>query len=208
MAMTISRSEYFKYQGILDRCDIESNALSALVLAANNWKNYCESNGHDHTDLVHFARYASLRIRGSITDESRKNTFASRWNISDYQQARAVGLDRPISEIAAATGITESRIKNAISAIETDRSMRMSYELDDDDAVSEEPSDIGLVLEAIVDCIKSMPRTQQAIVALKYFKGMRIKDIAEELDVKSKHVAVLHVDAILKIRSAAIREML
>lgn len=207
MALTISKDEFYKAQGMLNRCDIESNALSALVSASHSWIDYCSTNSYDPTNLVHFAKYASLRIRGSITDESRKNTFASRWNISDYQQARRVGLDKPIDEISQLTGINKTRIKKAIAAIETDRSMRMSHDIPEQEVVICDET-IGLVVHRVIQAITEMSYEHQVVLALKYFKELTLREIAQKLNLKQHHVTILHNEAILRVREVAMKELI
>lgn len=207
MALTIAKAEFFKSQGMLNRCDIESTALSALVTASHRWVDYCDNNDYDTTDLGHFAKYASLRIRGDITDESRKNTFASRWNISDYQKARRVGLDRPVEEISKLTGISETRIKKAVNAIGIDRSMRMSHDVSESDTTSVTDSTIGTVVHKVITTIQAMPYIHQVVLALKYYKDMTLRGVAQELGMKQHQVTAIHTEAILKVREVVMGEL-
>lgn len=208
MAISIAKVQFFKSQGMLNYGDVESTALSALVFAACRWEHYCSDNDKDSTDLNYFAKYAATRIRGSIHDESRSSTFASRWNIADYQKAREVGIEKPVEEISQKTGITVKRLTAAINAINTDRSMRTSYYIEDSEASSVDvDGTTSCIFGVIVDRIKDLSKIQQTILALYYFREMKIAAIANLLNLQKIQVASIHREAILAVRKIAIEEM-
>lgn len=208
MAISIAKAKFFKSQGMLNYSDVESNALGALVSAACRWQSYCEKNDKDSTDLNYFAKHAATRIRGSIDDESRSSTFASRWNISDYQKAREVGIDKPVEEISQKTGITVKRLTAAINAINTDRSMRASYYIEDNEVTSNDvDGSISYAHKAIVERIRSLPKIQKHVLALYYFCELKFSDIADMLGMQKSQVVSIYRETILEVRDIAIEEI-
>jgi RNA polymerase sigma factor for flagellar operon FliA len=53
----------------------------------------------------------------------------------------------------------------------------------------------------VADRIELLPETQQKVLALYHFEGLRLAEIAEAMDLTEARISQIHTQAILALRS-------
>lgn len=195
--------------------DLNSAGLVGLLQAVRNFRT---SGG------AAFETFARFRIYGAVLDELRRLDWVPRRvhekarkiqsTLGDLEQrlgklpteeqmARALGLSpeeyrawldeiRPIGFISldAAPGSDASENATLHESIADDSQ--------EDPAEGASHSDLKRL---IAQRIQQLPQTQQKVMALYYFEGLRLREIAEALALTESRISQLHSQAILAIRS-------
>jgi RNA polymerase sigma factor for flagellar operon FliA len=189
------------------RDDLVSAGMYALTLAAQSF---------DPTRGVPFASFASLRIRGALTDELRGMDWASR---AVRSRARDVEVAR--EDLTAALGRTPTRAELAetldltvhdIDVVDRDvnRAGLLSMEALTPQRRAELPvADDGpesIVLQReqigqLRDAIEVLPDRLRMVVEQYYFAQRRMAEIAAELGVTESRVSQLRSEALRLLRS-------
>jgi RNA polymerase sigma factor for flagellar operon FliA len=193
----------------VNRDDLVSAGMYALVLAAR---------GYDAERGVPFARFASIRIRGALTDELRSMDWASRGARSKAREidairidmAQQLGREATREELASACGISTSQV----SAIETDvnrasvlslQALAADHVSDVLPAADEGPEDLIIRRDQIGwirDAVAELPERLQAVVVGYFFEHRKMVDIAADLGVTESRVSQLRSEALKVLRTA------
>ncbi len=205
----IVRESMGRLPGHVNRDDLTSAGLAALVLAA---RSYDESRG------VPFTRYASTRIRGAILDELRGIDWASRSvrrrarELDETRNRLAAELGRVPSdaELAAATGLSLDEI--AANADDVSRASVMSLQ-----GFGETPIDEVLPTRApspedrveqqervgyLVDAVAMLPERLRVVIEGYFFAERPMADIAAELGVSESRVSQMRAEALVLMKDA------
>ncbi|KTD23691.1 RNA polymerase sigma factor FliA [Legionella israelensis] len=190
--------------------DLIQAGMLGLLEAAKNY---------DATKGASFETYASIRIRGQMIDEVRRNDWVPR---SVYRNARMIseavkqienrlGRDAKDTEVAEELGISLDEYHNMLQdsvgshvyGFEelgvTDEAIKTETDLD-----STEPflnvlrNDIKSQLAQI---IAGLPPKEGLVLSLYYEHDLNLKEIGEILDVSESRVSQIHTQAILRIKS-------
>ncbi|CAM2803977.1 FliA/WhiG family RNA polymerase sigma factor [Hathewaya histolytica] len=181
-------------------------------------------NRYDSTKGMKFSTYASIRIKGAIIDELRKNSPISKGamdKLNSYNDAieklQKKFLKEPTSdEIAKEMGLTRERvseIESYINYISVTSLENMIYAGDDElsligiieDKKSPSPQEIVEekeqmeVLSKAIDLLNDKDKT---ILSLYYYEGLTLKEIGKVLSVSESRVCQLHSRAIVNLRKA------
>ena len=181
------------------RDDLVSAGMAALAAAARTF---------DDSLGVPFARFAALRIRGSIIDALRSADWASR-SVRTKARRRDVAYDALCArlrrtptpeELAAELGVEVSEL----DAMEGDlhRAVVLSVNALEDDGVAESVLPISsMTPEAVLlererlaylhDAVASLPERLRAVVTGYFLEDRAMKDIAEDLGVTESRVSQL-----------------
>ena len=189
------------------RDDLVSAAMYALAASA---KSFDPSLG------APFGRFASIRIRGALTDELRSMDWASRAVRGKARQvdaarsslAQALGRIPTSAEIALSMGVATSEL----ATIESDTHRASVVQLQ---ALSaEEGADLvperaagpeALVLKReqvgyLRDAIALLPERLRIVVEQYFFEQRKMTDIAEDLGVTESRVSQLRSEALGMLR--------
>jgi RNA polymerase sigma factor for flagellar operon FliA len=160
-----------------------------------------------------FKSYASIRIRGAILDELRRDSWMPR---SIQQKSRQ--LSQAIKAVENRTGETATDREIAAELnISTNEYAEMLeavagctvFSLEDQTEVMDpDQGDGPLALvegestqKALAEVIESLPKQEQMVVVLYYNKGLNLREISEVLDVSESRVCQVHSQAVGRIRT-------
>lgn len=161
-----------------------------------------------------FKSYASIRIRGAIMDELRRQSWVPR---SVQQKSRKLSeairkvegkLGRAATDREIAAHMNES-MEDYFETLEQVSGCTV-FSLDDDDNSFEPASDDELQLNNIQDeavkkklaeVIASLPYQEKMVVALYYDKELNLKEIGEVLEVSESRVCQIHSQAVSRMRA-------
>ena len=189
------------------RDDLVSAGMYALTMAAQSF---------DPTRGVPFASFASLRIRGALTDELRGMDWASR-----AVRSRARDIEVAREDLTAALGRTPTRTELAgnleltvhdidvadrdvhragllsMEALTPQRRAELPVADDGPEAICLQREQIG----ELRDAIAVLPDRLRMVVEQYYFAQRRMAEIAAELGVTESRVSQLRSEALRLLRS-------
>ncbi len=205
----IGKSKYIEFEDLL------SYGMIGLMDAINK---YDESRG------MKFSTYASIRVKGAMIDELRKNSPISKGamdKLNKYNQVvdklQTQLLREPTDkEIAAALGLTLQGVGeiegyiNYISIVSLedlifseDDDMPLMGTIEDENSPSPEKMLEGKEeLEYLEKAIECLNEKDQTVLNLYYYEGLTLKEIGKILEVSESRVCQLHSRAILHLRKA------
>lgn len=161
-----------------------------------------------------FKSYASIRIRGAILDELRRETWVPR---SVQQKSRQ--LSRAIQDVENRLGRTAS---DREIAAELDISMEeyaellevvascTLFSLDDENTFTEPTTGEDVAFQEIhydsvksklADSIGQLPDQEKMVIALYYDYGLNLREIGEVLGVSESRVCQIHSQATGRLRT-------
>ncbi|PCJ40820.1 MAG: RNA polymerase sigma factor FliA [SAR86 cluster bacterium] len=172
------------------------------------------SRSYDPTLGAAFKSYASIRIRGSILDELRKQSWMPR------------SLQKKSRELSQAIHGVENKLGRSASDREIAEEMDMSlddyevmleslagctvFSLDDDDNFNEPETNEkspfkniqdAAIKEKLAEVIGSLPEQEKLVVSLYYDKELNLREIGEVLDVSESRVCQVHSQAVNRMRA-------
>ncbi|MGL5353956.1 MAG: FliA/WhiG family RNA polymerase sigma factor [Clostridium sp.] len=205
--ISIGKTKYIEYE------DLVSYGIIGLMDAISKF---------DPTKGMKFSSYASIRIRGSMIDEIRKNRPISkgamdklaRYNESIERLQNRFMREPTMDEIAIDLNMTiseVSEIENYINYMSVVSLETIIYS-DDDDV-----SFIGIVedkttvspessleekekLEILAECIEKLKEKDRLVLNLYYFEGLNLREIGDVLGVSESRICQLHSRAIRNLR--------
>lgn len=203
----IGKSKYIEFE------DLVGYGMVGLMDALNKFD---ESKG------MKFSTYASIRIRGSMIDEIRKNSPISKGamdKLNRYNNAietlQKRNLKEPSSkEIAEELGVdiaNVGEIENFINYISIVSLEDMIFSEDDDmflmgtieDEKSPNPERIveeHEQVEYLTRGLELLNEKDNTVLSLYYYEGMTLKEIGKILGVSESRVCQLHSRAIVHLR--------
>lgn len=161
-----------------------------------------------------FETYASIKIKGSIIDDLRRNSWGTRESLKRLRQlGEAVNRleqreqKQPTQEeIAAELNMTmDEHIKycqkinlaQVISLEHVENSnVFASYDNDPQDIVENED-----MKNKIKNALEILPEREQILLSLYYIEELTLREVAEVLDLTEARVCQLHVIALAKIKN-------
>lgn len=191
----------------VNRDDLTSAGMMALVTSAQNF---------DGTRGVPFARFATIRIRGALTDELRSMDWASRGVRSRAREFDAVknqltatlGRTAKREEIAQAMGVDTAEL----DALEADlhRAATLSVEGltetaggdlipttdDGPEGILVRREQIGILHDAIAE----LPDRLRSVIEAYFYGNQRMADIAADLGVTESRISQLRTEALALLR--------
>ena len=191
----------------IHRDDLVSAGTMALVLAARSF---------DPELGVSFARYASIRIKGALTDELRSLDWASRGvrsrarEVDAVRNALAAQLGRAPTrhQIARAMGVSRAEIDAIDAAVH--RADVVSLQGLSGGEAERIPAAIGPgpearalrreELDALGEAIHALPERLRFVVERYFFAEDKLADIGRELGVSESRVSQLCTEALGALR--------
>jgi RNA polymerase sigma factor FliA len=206
LAGSIAYSVWRQLPTNIERAELESVALTGLVMAADRWPAYCAEHEYDPLAIEYFVPFAQRRIRGAILDSLRATDWARR-SLRDGQkaiQALEPGLND--AQIAKRTGLTEQKVRDTKAGLENRPVSIDAGAFDHAETVDTE----GTALErhmcrTVEGVVRGMDEVHQTVLALHYFCGWELQDIAKALDLTDSRASHIHTNAVLEVY-AALRE--
>jgi RNA polymerase sigma factor for flagellar operon FliA len=181
-------------------------------------------NKFDEGKGMQFSTYSSIRIKGAMIDEIRKNSPISKGAIEKLnkyndavEELHSKLLREPTNdEVAKALGIEAGEVAdienyiNFVSVISLDDIL---YSDDDEIKLKETIEDKGSLspersleeqeeLEYLSKAIETLNEKDKTILSLYYYEGFTLKEIGKVLNVSESRVCQLHSRAIMHLRKA------
>jgi RNA polymerase sigma factor FliA len=210
----VSRMRIY-FPASVDEDDIYSIGISGLVTAVRR----CDS---DKTES--FASYAALRIKGAILDELRKLDWIPRSDRILAKKLRRVideleqNLMRPATEdeAAAAMGMTLGEYEKLLDNIRPITFISLDSVAGNDESqggnqLHETVSDITApdarddaehkeTIQLLKERIRQLPPLPQKVLAMYYYEGMRMAEIAEVFHLTESRICQIHAQAVISLK--------
>lgn len=205
----IGKNKYIEYE------DLVSNGMIGLMDAL---KKFDESKG------MQFSTYASIRIKGAMIDELRKNSPISkgamdklnRYNEAVEKLQKALIREPTNLEISDFLGMNIQeigKIENyvnylAVVSLEDlifseDDDMTLSSTVVDDASPSPEKSlEEKEQLEYLTSAIEMLNEKDRLVLSLYYYERLTLKEIGKVLEVSESRVCQIHSRALVHLRNA------
>lgn len=205
----IGKGKYIEYE------DLVSYGMVGLMDALNKF---------DPNKGMKFSTYASIRIKGSMIDELRKNSPISKGamdKLTRYNQAIETLQKRLLREptnfeISAELGVTIAdigEVENYINYISVVSLENLIFSDDDDmpligtikDEQSPSPEkalEEKEEIEYLVKALDLLNEKDKTVLSLYYYEGFTLKEIGHVLGVSESRVCQLHTRSIIHLRAA------
>ena len=210
-SLTSKMRMYFPEQ--IDLEDVYSIALSGLIAATQNY------NPHKYPA---FGTYATIRVRGALLDELRRIDWMSRdqrtktkdyrKKVSDLEQKlqRSV-TDEDIQKELKLSKKEHLRIKEDSRPIkiipldmntgeDADNSLH-DLLADANEVDARDTTEKNEVVRLLRDRMKTLPEIHKKILAMYYFKNMRLAEIAIVLKVTESRICQIHAQIVKELRN-------
>lgn len=205
LVLKIAKSYKKKLPSHIELSDLIQSGYVGLLEASRTYK---PDQG------ASFETYASCRIKGSIIDEMRKNSWGTREGLKMMRQLsdainyleQHLGRQPNSDEIAEHLNITIDDYFEMCDKVNICQVSSMS-ELGDVFAVDESAINPDQQLEAdgvkatIKSELEKLNERDKVLLSLYYNDEMTFKEIAEILDLTEARICQLHANAIVKLRS-------
>lgn len=205
----IGKSRHIEYE------DLVSYGMIGLMDALNKFD---ESKG------MKFSTYASIRIKGAMIDELRKNSPISKgamdklnkYNLVIDELQRKLLREPTNIEIADALNMKladVAEIENYINYISVvsledlifsdDDDMPLIGTIEDEKSPSPERTlEEKEEVEYLAKAIEALNEKDRTVLTLYYYEGLTLKEIGNVLNVSESRVCQLHTRAIMHIRKS------
>jgi RNA polymerase sigma factor for flagellar operon FliA len=196
------------------RIEIEDLGVVGLVAAAKNFR---------ETKNKSFIPYASMRIRGAVLDELRRMDWMSR---SGRLKAKTLGtlISRIEQEQGCAVGpeqlceelnISETELNALMDEVRPIKiiSLDVPEEWEENEHSLHEiiPDETGIsafeslerkeLTEVIAERIKQLPDVPKRVLAMYYYEGMKLADIATAFGLTESRICQIHTQTVAQLRS-------
>ncbi|WP_051920378.1 sigma-70 family RNA polymerase sigma factor [Thermodesulfobacterium hydrogeniphilum] len=208
----------YSYQGqpVINKDDLVSAGIIGLIEAYNRY---------DPSKRVKFRTFAEIRIKGAMLDEIRKVDIIPRSvkeKINEFEEIikelyKKLGRMPKEEEIAQAMNLSlDDYYKflesiKGISFIDIQSFKQRIPDLEEDDIfeliageTKEDPFEkyaLKELQEELEEALNYLNERERLVLALYYYEGLTMKEIAKVLDCTESRVSQLHNQAILKLRS-------
>ena len=204
----IGKTKYIEYE------DLVSYGIVGLLDAINRY---------DSSKGMKFSSYATLRIKGSMIDEIRKNRPISKgamdklakYNESVEKLQNKLMREPSLKEIAIDLNISEeevSQIENNINYMSIISLESVIYSDDDDVTIMETLEDKDSIspetsledkekLEILSKAIDMLKDKDKLILNLYYYERLTLKEIGQVLELSESRICQLHSRAIRNLRA-------
>ena len=170
---------------------------------------------------IKFETYASLRIRGAILDQIRKNDWIPRTIRQRQRQIEAAIRDieteqgRPATdeELAAALGITDDELLDwqsqmkLTNVVSLNEFMESGSEVAGDSSMGahfKSPEEVignAELKEMLMGALELLTEKERSVILFYYYEELTLKEIANILGVSESRISQLHTRALEKMRT-------
>ena len=174
----------------------------------------------DYRKGIKFETYASLRIRGAILDQIRKNDWIPRTVRQRQKQIDAAikqveektGHPATDEEIAEALGISGDDLLEWQSQMKCTNLVSLNEYMDSGAEVANDPHQAGHMItpeealdnsemrEMLAQALEELSDKEKKVVLLYYYEEQTLKEISQVLEVTKSRISQLHTRALQKMR--------
>lgn len=188
---------------IYEISDLVSVATWGLVDAGLRWNPYCAENNYSPEDTNYFVSFAARSVQGELRDYSRTEDFVTRAVRDEAREIiNLLGTGKSRDEAAVVLGLTPGKVGTTLAAVAS-----TPWSLDDDSLLDESAretieseADVTNLLDAFAEIIEGLPYNAQAVLALRYYAGVEMADIARYLNLTASAVLKLHTDSLTAVK--------
>ena len=201
------------FRSVADQDDLINEGIVALMDAVERY---------DMDREVKFETYASIRVKGAIIDYIRKQDWVPRRvrkNARNLENAISTlwaefGRQPTDEELASHLGISTDELHSNMA--QTHNASIVSFEELLEEGVAgaeiaasnmstaadapEEALFSSEFKEVLTKTIEQLPEKEKLVVAMYYFEHLKLREIAEVLQVSESRVCQLHTSAIAKMK--------
>ena len=232
--MTTKENMKYKEQIIVEYLPLVKYLASRISLGKNNLMDFDDLVSYgviglmdaiskfDESKGIKFSTYASIRIKGAIIDEIRKNRPISkgamdklnRFNMAVEKLQKELGREPSNEEVAAELEMTlleVGEVENYINYISVvsleevifseDEDMNVMGTIEDKNSPSPEESFVNIEkVEVLTKAIEALNEKDRTVLNLYYYEGLTLKQIGTVLTVSESRVCQLHSRAIRNLK--------
>jgi RNA polymerase sigma factor for flagellar operon FliA len=211
MAHSIAVQIWRRAPQAMDIEELKSLAYLGLVSAATRWYAYCERNEYDSGRVEFFTTYATRRMKGSIFDSLRSSDWATRSQRTKFKQLLEAGQEQGASEeeLIFRTGLTSVEVRATLQSMDrrpvSIDADALDYAIESD---VEQNANESVMLSVVVDTIRSLSDAQQCVLAMHYFAGQELQEVAKRMNITESKASHLHTDAVLMVHAALLEALI
>jgi RNA polymerase sigma factor for flagellar operon FliA len=207
LAQSLAQQVWRSAPHALELEELRAIAHLGLVDAAARWRPYCHKNQFDPARIEYFKPYVARRVYGELMDEIRRRDYASRSLRTKARALQEAGQDRGLSEaqLAERSGMSIKEVRATVRGM-AQRPVSLEAEELDLDARQDVESCAftSSVLDSVVVAIRALGEDQQVVIALHYFRGLQLQQIAREMGITESHASQLHAHAVTAVHAAMV----
>jgi RNA polymerase sigma factor for flagellar operon FliA len=196
-----------RFPAHVDRGELWGAGALGLVEAAGRF---------DPSTGVPFRRYAAIRIRGAILDQTRRSDWATRSvrsrarRVADAEASMPAGKERSDAHLARRTGLTAEQVRRARAGRLAASILSFDAGGGDDRAVpvgAAGPPDPGSALESaemhdlLEEAVEGLPEALRTVVSAHDLGGRPLQELAVELGLSPARLSQLRNEALLALRA-------
>lgn len=196
-----------RFPAHVDRGELWGAGALGLVEAAGRF---------DPSTGVPFRRYAAIRIRGAILDQTRRSDWATRSvrsrarRVDEAEAAMPPGSERSDAQVARRTGLTPEQVRRARAGRLAASVLSFDAKGGDERAVpvgaagsvgpaeAVESAELNDLLE---EAVGGLPEPLRAVVEGHDLGGRPMQEVADELGLSAARVSQLRNEALLALRA-------
>ena len=193
----------------LDFENLEAAGVLGLVQAAEQF---------DPTRGVPFRAFATMRIRGAIIDEVRRNSPLPQEMLRRIGKIREVfrnnGPHVTLQQVAAQTGLTAVQIDDCLAAERLTRFVSgddvLQQLLQPGSGAQNSPQEQAERLEClsvVAEGIQNLPDRERTVLTLYYHEDLRLKEIGEVLGLSASGISRILAQAELRLAETVRRKL-
>lgn len=207
LAQSLAMKTWRKAPHALELDELRAIAYYGLTMAAGRWRPYCEENGYSPDAMQYFRPFVVQRVHGALIDEIRARDWATRSLRTKAKALQRAGQDEGVSheELAQRAGMTLAEVRATVRGMAQRPISLEAEELDPEHSTDVESSAFTSgVLTVVASAIETLPVEQQVVVALHYYRGLQLQEIARSMGITESRASQLHAKAVLTIHDAMV----
>lgn len=207
LAHSLARQVYRTAPHALDLDDLRGIAYLGLVGAAQRWKPYCSERGFSPLALEYFRPFVVRRVRGALIDAIRSADWATRSLRTRAKALQEAGQDKGATDhqLAERTGMSVTEVRNTLRGM---AQRPVSLEAEDLDPQAhttvESTAFTKIILSRVTTTIARLSPDQQVVLALHYYRGMQLQQVAKAMGITESRASQLHARAVLSVHAAMV----
>ncbi len=207
LAQSIAQQVWRTAPHALELDELIGIAHLGLVMAARRWEAYCAENNFSPDALQYFKTFAVRRIRGALIDAIRSADWATRSLRNRAKALQQAGQDKgvPEKELAKRSGMTVQEVRDTIRGMARRPVSLEAEELDPESGrtVESDAFTTGM-LGTVVGAIRDLEPEMQVVLALHYYQGFHLLEVANAMGISESRASQLHARAVLAVHEQMI----
>jgi RNA polymerase sigma factor for flagellar operon FliA len=193
----------------LELDEMRAIAYHGLVMAAARWRAYCEKNAYDPGRMEYFRPFVQRRVHGALMDEIRRADWATRSLRTRAKALQAAGADKgglTDRELATRSGLSVTEVRATLRGM-----AQRPVSLEGEDLEVRGSTDVEsnafttTMLTRVSAEIRNLALDQQTVLALHYFRGLQLQQVAKAMGITESRASQLHARAVLTVHAGMLQ---